>query len=51
MTSEQEKVLRELSESGYAVVIFDPDELNNANASYVEDRLVELGWEVIEDLN
>lgn len=37
--------------AGYAVVCFTPDELQNANPDHVEDRLVELGWDVINDLS
>jgi hypothetical protein len=35
---------------GYAVVIFTPEELRGANPEHVQDRLVELGWEVINDV-
>jgi hypothetical protein len=35
---------------GYAVVIFTPEELRGANPEHVQDRLVELGWDVIDTL-
>jgi hypothetical protein len=35
---------------GYAVVIFTPEELRGANPDHVQDRLVELGWDVIDTL-
>ena len=35
---------------GYAVVCFTPEELRGANPDHVQDRLVELGWEVIDTL-
>jgi hypothetical protein len=35
---------------GYAVVIFTPEELRGANPEHVQDRLVELGWDVINDI-
>jgi hypothetical protein len=35
---------------GYAVVIFTPEELAGASVNLVQNRLVELGWEVIADL-
>ena len=35
---------------GYAVVCFTPEELRGANPDHVEDRLVELGWDVINDI-
>ena len=38
----------ELRDQGCAVVCFVPDELRGADPSDVEDRLVELGWDVID---
>lgn len=35
---------------GYAVVCFTPEELRGANPDHVRDRLVELGWDVIDNL-
>ena len=35
---------------GYAVVCFTPEELRGANPEHVCDRLVELGWDVIDTL-
>ena len=35
---------------GYAVVCFTPEELRGANTDHVQDRLVELGWDVIDTL-
>jgi hypothetical protein len=35
---------------GYAVVCFTPEELRGANPDHVQDRLVELGWDVIDTL-
>jgi hypothetical protein len=35
---------------GYAVVIFTPEELRGADPGHVQDRLVELGWDVIDVL-
>jgi hypothetical protein len=34
--------------AGYAVICFTPEELRGANPDHVEDRLVELGWDVID---
>ena len=50
MTQEQIKAIDELKTLGYAVVLFNPDELEGADPDRVEDRLVELGWDVIFDL-
>jgi hypothetical protein len=41
---------RALEAMGCAVVVFTPEELRGAKPSKVEERLVELGWEVIDDL-
>jgi len=41
---------RELEAMGCAVVVFTPEELRGANPNHVQDRLIELGWEVIEDI-
>lgn len=42
--------LRALRHRGFAVVIFYPEELNGADPRRVEDRLCELGNDVIHDL-
>ena len=41
---------RELEAMGCAVVVFTPEELRGANPYHVQDRLIELGWEVIGDI-
>ena len=51
MSEEQMRVIRELRHEGYAVTIWTPEELGEADPSRVQDRLSELGHEVIEDLN
>lgn len=35
---------------GYVVVAFTPDEVGGADPEYLEERLTELGWDVIEML-
>ena len=42
--------LRQLRKMGYAVIAFTPEELRGANPDHVEDRLIELGWDVIDNL-
>lgn len=42
--------VRALEEMGCCVVVFTPEELRGANTNHVADRLVELGWEVIDVL-
>ena len=44
------KIVREMRSEGFAVVIFTPEELREAYQEDVEDRLVELGWDVIDSL-
>jgi 4-hydroxy-3-methylbut-2-en-1-yl diphosphate synthase IspG/GcpE len=41
---------RALEEMGCCVVVFTAEELRGANPSHVEDRLIELGWDVIDAL-
>ncbi len=51
--SEMAKIVelsRQLEAMGCAVVVFTEEELRGARPDLVGDRLVELGWEVINDL-
>ena len=41
---------RILENMGCTVVVFTPEELRGANPYHVQDRLIELGWEVIGDI-
>ena len=41
---------RQLEAMGCAVVVFTEEELRGARPDLVQDRLVELGWEVIDVL-
>jgi hypothetical protein len=51
MTQEQiDQAIFALKDMGYAVVLFSPEELEGAESDRVEDRLIELGWDVIYDL-
>ena len=43
--------IRAIRDRGFAVVIFTEEELQGAEQERVEDRLVELGWDVINDLS
>lgn len=45
------ELLKELRARDCAVVCFVPDELNGAHPEMVEDRLVEVGWEIIDSLS
>ena len=44
------ELTRQLEEMGCAVVIFTEEELRGARPDLVQDRLIELGWEVIDVL-
>jgi hypothetical protein len=50
MTPAEREVIAELRSRGFAVIIWTPEELAGASRKHVEDRSVELGWQVIEDL-
>ena len=50
MTEKQGKVFAELRNEGYAVIAWTPEELDGVDPRHVAHRLIELGWEVIEDL-
>ena len=47
---ELSRQLGELEAMGCVVVIFTEEELRGARPDLVQDRLIELGWEVINDL-
>lgn len=49
-TKQAVEYLRQLRKMGYAVVAFTPEELRGADPDHVEDRLIELGWDVIDAL-
>ncbi len=50
MTREQSNLLQELRHTGFAVIVWTPGELKGANPRKVEERSIELGWDVIDDL-
>ena len=49
-TKQAVEYLRQLHKMGYAVVAFTPEELRGANPDHVENRLIELGWDVIDSI-
>jgi len=51
MTNEQIKILNELTFAGYAVVVWTPEEIGDLNPRKIEDRVIELGNEVIHSLS
>jgi hypothetical protein len=49
MTPAQQQAIYALRDEGYLVILWTPEELGyNSDASYIEDRLIELGNEMIE---
>ena len=50
VTSSEAGVLKALRHKGYAVVIFDPEELQGAEPRAVEDALVTGAWVIIDEL-
>ena len=50
MTPEEIATIKSLRDQGYAVVLFNPEELVGAPARKVEDRMCERGWETIDYL-
>lgn len=51
MTKEEREVIRSLRDRGYAIIIWAPEELAEADPGQVQDRSIEIGWDVIRDLN
>jgi len=50
MNREQRTALYSLSDEGYAVIVWTPEELGDVSARLVEDRCIELGHQIIDDL-
>ena len=50
MTPAQAETIRQLRSEGYAVIVWTPEELGDVAKKHVEDRSIELGWQIIEDL-
>jgi|688.fasta_scaffold228554_2 hypothetical protein len=50
MTKEDWDVIKKFRQAGYALTIFSPEELRGASTRDFENRMVELGWEVVDSL-
>lgn len=50
ITEEVWAALELLRDHGFAVAAFCPTELQGVRTKYVEDRMVEVGWDVIDCL-
>jgi hypothetical protein len=54
MTAEQVKIkeamkrVEFLRDLGYAVIVWTPDELRGVDPARVEDRSIEIGWDIIK---
>lgn len=49
MSKDHLKAITELRHAGYAVIVWTPEELQGLSSKHVEDRSVELGYEVINE--
>lgn len=50
MTPEEIATIQSLREQGYAITVFNPEELAGAPAHKVENRMCEAGWDIIDYL-
>lgn len=50
MTPEETTTIKSLREQGYAVVVFNPEELAGVPAYKVENRMCDAGWDIIDYL-
>ena len=50
LTEQEIDCIRRIRSRGFAVIVWTPEELGAADQGHVEDRSIELGWEVIRDL-
>jgi len=50
LTKEQLETLRQIRDDGYAVIVWTPEELAGVNPGAVEDRSIEVGWDIIDTL-
>jgi hypothetical protein len=48
MTHEDWAVVKKFRDNGFAIVMFNEEELRGAPQDDVEERLIELGWDVID---
>lgn len=50
LSPSQLTALQELVSDGWAVIIWTPEELGNASAVEVEDRLIDIGHQIIAEM-
>lgn len=51
LNKEERKVMDGLRDKGFAITVFTPQELNNANPEDVQDYMINKGWECIINAN
>ncbi len=47
---EVQRVIADLRREGFAVALFNPEELQGADVDHVEERMISGGWDAIEAL-
>lgn len=51
MTQERSKTIQDMRHEGYAVAVWNPDELRGVDPSRVEDRMIEKGGDYIDQIS
>lgn len=50
LTNAELRVINRLGDKGYAIILWTPEELRGVSAIEVEDRSIEFGHQLIDDL-
>jgi hypothetical protein len=50
ISNSEYEALKSIRQKGYAVVVFNPEELQGTSCRHVEDAVVLAGWEAIDAL-
>jgi hypothetical protein len=50
LSQEEFDLIVKMRNNGFCIVIFTPEELCGASSDEIEERLIELGWDVIDSL-
>ena len=48
ITKQECAMIRKLQQKGFAVIVWNPDELNGVDPTDIEDHSINKGWEYIE---
>lgn len=48
LSPEHQEVIEYLREEGYAVIVWTPEELEEVDPGLIQDRSIELGWDIID---